>query len=126
MIHLLSLLTKKNLSGTGKGGNMIMDPDVRYALVVAAVNRGFSGDVMVAAKTAGAGGGTVIHSRGIEDERVSALCGTAGDEEKEIVLIISEAEKKLGIMQSISENCGMKTDAKGIVISLPIETVMGI
>ena len=44
--------------------------DTTYVLIVAAVNIGFSGDVMDAAKAAGASGGTVIHSRWIRNEEV--------------------------------------------------------
>ena len=39
--------------------------EVSHALIVATVNRGYSAEVMSAAKEAGAGGGTVVHSRQI-------------------------------------------------------------
>ncbi len=47
-------------------------------------------------------------------------------EEKEIVLILSEAEKKMEIMSGISEKCGMRSEAKGLVMALPIDAVMGL
>lgn len=45
--------------------------------------------------------------------------------EKEIVMILSETENKMKLMQSIGEKCGMHSDAKGIVMSLPIDSVVG-
>ena len=37
-----------------------------------------------------------------------------------------ENEQKIAIMQAISDACGIKSDAKGIVISLPIEDAIGL
>ena len=107
-----------------KGGNIMSD--TKYALIVAAVNIGFSGDVMDAARAAGASGGTVIHSRWIGNEEVAASWGLIMQEEQEIVLILSEAEKKTEIMGGISEKCGMRSEAKGLVMALPIDAVMGL
>lgn len=107
-----------------KVGNIMSD--TKYALVVAAVNIGFSGDVMDAAKAAGASGGTVIHSRWIGNEEIAASWGLSMQEEKELVLILSEEEKRVEIMSGISDKCGMRSDAKGLVMSLPIDAVMGL
>ncbi len=35
-------------------------------------------------------------------------------------------EHKLKIMQAIGEKCGIHSEAKGVVISLPIDSVIGI
>ena len=47
-------------------------------------------------------------------------------EEKEIILIISTIEARLGIMKAITEECGMRSEAQGIVASLPIDTAIGL
>ena len=107
-----------------KVGNIMSD--TKYALIVATVNIGFSGDVMDAAKAAGARGGTVIHSRWIGNEEVAVSWGLSMQEEKEIVLILSEEDKRVEIMSGISEKCGMRSEAKGLVMSLPIDSVMGL
>lgn len=129
MNKLLFRMLKKEeeeneIHSTGKAGNNMSD--TKYALIAATVNIGFSGDVMEAAKAAGASGGTVIHSRWIGNEEVAASWGLSMQEEKEIVLILSEEEKKVEIMSAISEKCGMRSDAKGLVMALPIDSVMGL
>lgn len=111
-------------SGDGKDGNRM--EDTNYALIAAIVNRGFSNEVMDAARAAGAGGGTVVHSRSIGSEEGSSFWGLSVQEEKEIVLILAEHDKKKDIMRGISEHCGMHSEAKGVVMSLPIDSVMGI
>lgn len=125
---LLRMLTKEEeenqIHSTGKVGDYM--PNTKYALIAATVNLGFSGDVMEAAKAAGASGGTVIHSRWIGNEEVAVSWGLSMQEEKEIVLILSEEEKKVEIMSQISEKCGMRSDAKGLVMALPIDSVMGL
>ncbi|MDE7223706.1 MAG: hypothetical protein K2O34_08015 [Acetatifactor sp.] len=125
---LMRMLMKSDEENTAhnirKVGNIMSD--TKYALIVATVNIGFSGDVMEAAKAAGASGGTLIHSRWIGNEEVATSWGLSMQEEKEIVLILSEEDKRLEIMSGISEKCGMRSDAKGLVMSLPIDSVMGL
>ena len=41
-------------------------------------------------------------------------------------MIISSQKSKHRIMQAISEKCGMNSDAKGLVFSVPIDKVMGL
>ena len=41
-------------------------------------------------------------------------------------IYIADTENKTSIMQAIVEKCGIKTDAKGIVLSLPVDSVMGL
>lgn len=110
---------------TEEGENSVMNGN-NYSLVAAIVNRGFSSDVMVAAREAGARGGTVVHSRELINEESATFWGTNMQEEKEILLIITNPEEKVKIMKAISENYGTHSEANGLVISLPIDSVMGI
>ena len=99
--------------------------DKQRAMIVAVVNLGYSEDVMDAARAAGAGGGTVVHSRSLNTEDANLL-GGGWTEEKDIVMIAASADNKLAIMQAIGEKCGVNSEAKGIVFSLPIENVIGL
>ena len=100
--------------------------DKKNAMIAAVVNLGYSEDVMVAARAAGAGGGTVLHSRSVVDDSALPHVGAGLAEEKDIVLIVANSETKLAIMQAISEKCGIQSDAKGIVYSFPIDNVIGL
>ncbi len=124
-IKMLKDLDENNIS-LPKGKEAIRMSDINRVLIAAIVNQGCSEDVMDAARTAGAGGGTVLHSRSIAGAEVLSLWGLGAQEEKEIVLIAADLESKLDIMSSISEKCGMHSDAKGMVISLPIESAIGL
>ena len=93
---------------------------------MAFVNQGYSEEVMAAAKPAGAGGGTVFHSRRVGSDETQQLWGITIQEEREVVLILASQENKLAIMQAITEKCGIKSEANGFVISMPVDGVVGI
>ncbi len=97
-----------------------------HSLILAFVNQGYSEEVMSAARTAGAGGGTVFHTRRVESDDAAAFWGISIQEEREIVLILAKKEQKKAIMEAISQSCGAKTDAHGVVISLPVDEVAGL
>lgn len=122
MMQSIGEQSQETTEGTGEHPMM----ENTYTLIAAIVDRGFSGNVMDAAKAAGAGGGTVLHSRSIGGESATAFWGQSVQEEKDIVLILAPRGKKVDIMSAISEKCGMHSDAKGTVISLPIDQVMGL
>lgn len=124
LVRLMTHTAEESRSShKGKDENAMTE---NYALIAAVVNRGFSGEVMDAARAAGAGGGTVLHSRSIGSEEATGYWGLGVQEEKEIVLILADAESKAGIMRAIGEHCGMHSEAKGLVTSLPIDSVMGL
>lgn len=124
VLRMMDQTAKQSENDQNDEGDMTMK--TTHTLIVAIVNRGFSGDLMETARAAGAGGGTVIHSRSVVSEEVAGLLGTGVQEEKEIVLILAETKKKVDIMRSISEKWGALSEAAGVVVSLPIDSVMGI
>ena len=100
--------------------------EIKRVIIAAIVNQGYSEEVMNAAKEAGATGGTVIHGRHAGNKEISALWGVGIHEEKDVVMIIADGESKASIMQAISAECGINTEAKGVVLSIPLETVVGL
>ncbi len=100
--------------------------ETHFVLVLAVVNQGYSDAVMEAARSSGARGGTIINARrtGIDD--AGKFFGISLQSEKEIISIVIPKEHKKELMQAISKNCGMATEAKCIVISLPVEDCVGI
>ena len=99
---------------------------MQYDLIVTIVNRGFADDVMRAAKKAGAFGGTVLNARGTAAQSEKKFFGTVIEPEKEMVLILTEHEKRTVIMEAIAENAGLQKDGMGICFSLPVDAVRGV
>ena len=97
-----------------------------YQMIVALVNQGYSEDVMAAARPAGAAGGTVLHSRRVGAEETLQQWGFSIQQEKEAVMILARKEEKLAIMQAICDKCGLQSEAQGIVLALPVDSVVGL
>ena len=80
---------------------------------------------MEAARGAGAGGGTVVRAKGTGSE-IAKFFGVSISEEKEMVYIVASRKGRDNIMRAIMEKAGGKTDAHGIIFSLPVDGVIGI
>jgi len=110
-------------SSTAIGENMT---DETYELIIAIINNGYSDEFMNTARAAGAKGGTIIHARGQAHEGVVKFFGISVQDEKEIVLILAAKETKLSIMRAVSETHGLNSEAHGIVLSVPVDDVLGL
>lgn len=97
-----------------------------YSAVMVIVNQGFSEEVMNAARPVGATGGTVFHSRRVGSEEALKFWGISIQQEREVVLILAKKEDKKAIMQEIHKKCGMQSKANGIVLSLPVDEIIGV
>lgn len=98
----------------------------QYNLIITIVNRGYSEQVMKAAKLGGATGGTIVLARGAGMHEAEKILGFSIHPEKEIVLILTLREQKQDIMRAICQNCGFCTEAHGISIAVPVEDAMGL
>ena len=97
-----------------------------FSLILVSVASGYSDDVVDVARAAGARGGTVMKGRRRNSEHASQYFGISLQEEQEFVMIVVPREKKCEIMSAITTSCGLKTPAHGMVISLPVDDVMGL
>lgn len=96
-----------------------------YELILAIVNEGCTDTVMDAARAAGATGGTVLHGKGTGADQAAKFFQVSIAKEKEIILIVSKAEKKAAIMRSILSQAGPETNTGAIVLSLPVNNIAG-
>ncbi|MDR1664041.1 MAG: hypothetical protein LBR83_03855 [Clostridiales bacterium] len=105
----------------------IEKPDIqRHDLVVAVVNNGCSEELMDVARANGAGGGTVVNARRTGLDENGSFLGLPVQKQKEIILILIEQKKKTELMKAINHGFGFSTPARGIVFSLPVDSVAGL
>ena len=122
IMHMMNL----NADLVKNSGKENVMTNQKYALIVAVVGSGYSQDVMTAAKAAGAGGGTLLHSHGIGSHEITETWGLGDQEERDFVLILAPADKKVNIMSAITAKCGINSPARGIVMSLPVDSAFGL
>lgn len=97
-----------------------------YNLIVTIINAGYSDKVMEAARKAGATGGTMVHAKGLASEEVQKFLAITIQPEKDIVLIVAPHELNHAIMESITGEVGLGTEARGICFSLPVSKAVGL
>ena len=98
----------------------------KQELLIVIGNRGYSEQIMDAAREAGATGGTVIHANGTGMKRAEKFFGISLASERELILIVSATGKKNMIMQTVMKKAGLETDAKAVVFSLPVTDTAGL
>lgn len=103
-----------------------MEKKTVYSLIVTVVNRGFSDEVMAAARSAGAKGGTILNAHGANIHDAETFFGISIRPERELVLIISDNETRPDIMREIVKNVGTRSEGEGITFSIPVSNVEGI
>lgn len=120
----LKFLTESQDFVKGEEENTLKD--TTHELLVVIANQGYSNLIMEAAKSAGAGGGTVIHARGTGMERAETFFGVSLASEKEIIFIVTRTSQRADIMKSVMREAGMETKAKSIIFSLPVTSTAGL
>ena len=118
------------LSGTVRGGEAEkeepMESNIAYDLIVTVANRGFTDEIMEAARSAKAAGGTVLHARRVGVREAERFFGVTIQPEKEVILILTPRENRQGIMRAVTGQWGLSTKAKAIVFSLPVSDATGL
>ncbi len=116
-------------AATGKiteADKFMNDAERKYDLIIAAVDASYVDTAMEAARSAGAAGGTIIHARMLDNKKAQQFIGISLATEQEILLILARRDTKLAIMQTLFDRVGVKTNAGGIIFSLPVDRTVGI
>lgn len=97
-----------------------------YDLILAVAQQGNAQAVMDEARKAGAGGGTVLHAKGVGEEYAERFLGFSLAAEKEMILIVTRHEQKNDIMRAIMDGAGVHSPAHTVLFSMPVEDVVGL
>ncbi|HIW84043.1 MAG TPA: P-II family nitrogen regulator [Candidatus Dorea gallistercoris] len=100
--------------------------NTEYELLVAIANSGYTENIMDAARSARAPGGTIIHAKGTGAEHAKKFLGISLAEEKEMVFIVVKSTRKKAIMKAIMDEAGIDTKAGTVVFSLPVTETAGL
>ena len=101
----------------------IFDDDL-YKLIVAIVQRGYSDEVVFAAKSAGAKGAVILQGKGAGSSE-KKFFGFKIDPENEVVMMLVKEENVVPIMKAIYLVTDYQSSARGMVFALPVSYVTG-
>ena len=100
--------------------------ETKFELILAILNKGFATEAIIAAKEAGAKGGTIMHARGTSDIGVQKKYGVVVTPEKEVVMILSSIENKDKIIEALYSSRKVGDKEKGIIFTLPVTSTCGL
>ncbi len=103
-----------------------MNREITHELIVVITNRGHTDQVMDAARSAGAAGGTSIHAKGTGAELARKFFGVSLAAEKEIVFILTREADRNPIMKAVMTQAGSHTKAQAVVFSMPVTDLAGL
>ncbi|MDR1902982.1 MAG: hypothetical protein LBQ88_11965 [Treponema sp.] len=103
-----------------------MSGEIKHDLIISIINQGYSDEFMTVAREAGAAGGTVINARGLANQGPVKFFGVSVQDEKEIILMVTNRDKKTPIMQAVSQSYGINSEAEGVIFSLPVDILTGL
>lgn len=119
--RLIVEMLSRNIPEDVPEGDSVMNNAHKHNLIMITVGQGYVDEVMQEAKKAGATGGTVIKGRLADTERFKELANIDIEEEREIILIMAPGNITGDIMETVNEKFGLRSPARGIMCSVPIE-----
>jgi len=97
-----------------------------HELVIAVVNEKYSDIAIDAARSAGATGATVFHTRSVDNAKVEQGMGASVPTDTDSIFFLTSKEYKLKIMEALRDAAGLKTEGGAIIFSLPVDDLVGI
>ncbi|MCH3917782.1 MAG: P-II family nitrogen regulator [Spirochaetia bacterium] len=107
----------ENHANERMGGTM----ETKWKLISVIVNQGYADEAMVAARKAGAEGGTILTGRGTGTEKDVKFFGISLVPEKELLLILSQSEKVERILNAMRCETCLQEPGSGIVFCMAVE-----
>ena len=118
--------TDKNDGRGGKSPVSKKEKKTMYELVIAVVDEKYSDVAIEAARSAGATGATVFHTRSVDNAKVEQGMGASVPTDTDSIFFLTSKEYKLKIMEAIRDAAGLKTEGGAIIFSLPVDDLVGI
>lgn len=119
MSRIMAVLAGQVMPGEQETGKM--EKNGKNSLILIVANHGHTDEIMNTARAAGARGGTILRSRWAGPEDTEGFYGMKFQKEKEIVVILTSADKKAVIMETVNRKHGMKTEAGAMICSVGID-----
>ncbi len=114
----------KNESEENAPHDDTLERKTEMELIISICAKGHSDEIMKAARSAGARGGTIMKARGTAGEGTDMFFGMAISDEKEITYIVAKKEQRSDIMKAIASYT-YADNAHPIVFSLPLTETAG-
>ena len=102
------------------------EKEIMHELVIAVVNNKYTDVAIEAARSAGATGATVFHTKSINNDKAEQSIGTALNRETDSIFFLTTMEYKAKIMEAVRDSAGLKTEGGAVIFSLPVDDLVGV
>ncbi len=109
-----------------KNGEKKNSEEGMYEAIFTVVNKGSAEDVIDAAKSEGAKGGTIINARGSGIHKTEMFFAMEIEPEKEIVLILTKKETTKKIVEAVCAKMKIREPRNGIIFSCGVNEAVGL
>lgn len=121
---LLAAYVELKTKADGEGSERMNDQQ-KCSMILVTVNQGFTDVVMDTARKAGVRGGTIIRGRWAGDEGFAQGYGiTTLQAEKELIFMVVPTEIRNRVMDAITGQHGLRTDAGAMVTAIGVEQLV--
>lgn len=117
--HIIKDESEENVTN-----NQTFERKIDMELVISVCAKGHSDEIMKAARSAGATGGTIMKAKGTASQGTDMFFGMAISDEKEITYIVTKKSQRSDIMKAIASYT-YADGAHPIVFSLPVTETAG-
>ncbi|NLO15649.1 MAG: hypothetical protein GX123_06350 [Clostridiales bacterium] len=97
-----------------------------YKKITVIVDRGNAEDVMTAARSAGARGGTILHGRGSSHHEYKKIFGIEVEPEKDMVIILTPKDITQKVLDAIAGKLDIDVPGNGIMYVEPVAATRGL
>lgn len=94
-------------------------------LIVVIAVQGYADQIMDAARSAKARGGTVIHVKGTGSRGAQKFFGVSLASEREMIYIVVPSGNRDAVMRAIMDQAGLHTEAQAVCFALPVIATAG-
>ena len=115
-----TILSMRNASTTESREVKPMKNEHQHSLILITVNQGYTDQVMQTARKAGATGGTVVRARLAGSDPETVFQGMDLQPEREILAILAPDSIRDQVMEDVNREFGLRSEAGGILCSLPV------
>ena len=116
-----TILSMNNTSAQDSREVKPMKNEHQHSLILIAVNQGYTDPIMHVAKRSGATGGTIIRARLAGGDTETVFQGMDLHPEREILAILAPDSIRDQVMDNVNKEFGLRSEAGGILCSLPVD-----
>jgi len=99
---------------------------VKFSVLVAILAEDLEEKAIDIAKSAGAGGVTILDARGIAAKEKKTFFGLTYEGSQSVLLLVLEKKLSLSVLKNLSQQLDLKNTSRGVVFTLPLEHIAGI